>query len=147
MIGHPKPSSTGPAPVRRRPGFSMRLWWLPAIALAGCAVDKPYAFLDGERHNRVELNTYDTQIVSVDGKYYLQNSRVLIEPGKHHIVLQTRPPFGFSIPPEKALDLDVEPCTRYWFEAKRVNALTQDFEPRVNYKEPISGCPSASPGG
>ena len=59
-------------------------------------------------------------------------------------------PVTFAFPGEidleaaQALDLDVEPCTRYWFEAKKPSALSQDFEPRVNYQEPIAGCGEAA---
>jgi hypothetical protein len=118
--------------------------WVALAGLSGCATSEKFSFLDGERWNRVELDTYDTVILSVDGKSYSENSRIRIDPGRHHIVFQTRPAAGFTFSPRKELDLDVEPCTRYYFEAKRTNALTQDFEPRVNYKEPIAGCGVAS---
>jgi hypothetical protein len=117
----------------------------PVLAgLASCATSPQFSYLDGYRWNRAELYTYDTLIAEVDGTSYTYNSKIRIDPGRHHIVLETQPVAGFSINPRKALDLDVEPCVRYWFEAKRVNALTQDFEPRVNYKEPIAGCGLAS---
>lgn len=120
--------------------------WLPlALApatawLEGCASSKTFSYLDGERWSQVEMNTYDTQIVSVDGTSYAYNERVRVDPGRHHIVFQTRPAGGFSLSPLRALDIEIEPCVRYWFEAKRVNSLQQDFEPRVNYKESIAGC-------
>jgi hypothetical protein len=113
-------------------------------ALGGCATREKFSFLDGERWTRVELDTYDTTILSVDGSSYSYNSRIRVEPGPHRIVFQTRPAAGFSFSPRKELELDVEPCMRYWFEAKRSNGLRQDFEPRVNYKEPIAGCGVAS---
>jgi len=121
---------------------------VPALAgLAACATSEPISDLDGYRWSKAELDTYDTQIISVDGKSYAYNSRIRVDPGRHHIVFTAKPPAGFSLSKEKALDLDVEPCMRYWFEAKRLNALEQDFEPRVNYKEPIAGCDIASNSG
>ena len=111
-----------------------------SIWLAGCATQQQFSFLDGERWSRVELNTFDTQIISVDDKYYSYNSRIMVDPGLHHIVFATPPLDGFKDSPRKTMELDVKPCMRYWFEAKRVNGLTQDFEPRVNYVEPIAGC-------
>jgi hypothetical protein len=107
--------------------------------LQGCTTDK-FAYLDGERWNRVELDTFDTRIVSIDGRSYPYNSSIRVDPGPHHIVFETKPVAGFTLGPQRALDLDVQPCTRYYFEGKRNNALQQDFVPRVNYTESIPGC-------
>ncbi len=128
-----------------RPGAAVLLACCVTLAgLGGCASSsEKFSFLDGERWSRVELDTYDTLILSVDGNSYAYNSRIKVEPGPHRIVFQTRPVAGFSYSPQKALELDVEPCMRYWFEAKRANGLQQDFEPRVNYKESIAGCGAA----
>jgi hypothetical protein len=113
-------------------------------ALAGCAPAKPFSYLDSERWKRVEMDTYDTFIVSVDGRSSGYRSRILVDPGRHHIVFQTLPAAGFTYSPQKALDIDIEPCVRYWFEAKRTNRLQQDYEPRVNHTEPIAGCVAPS---
>jgi len=112
------------------------------LGLAACAT-QPFSYLDGERWSRVELNTYDTRIVQIDDTSYVSNSLIRVDPGVHHIRFQTRPPQGFFESPVKELVIDIKPCTRYWFEAKRVNSGTQDFEPRVNYSEHIAGCGDA----
>jgi hypothetical protein len=133
-------------PASRRPGRAPGLLvLLPVLTvLASCSTSEPFSYLDGERWTKAELDTYDTVILAVDGHSYSYNSRIRVEPGEHHIVFQTRPAAGFSFSPRKELVLNVEPCTRYYFEAKRLNAAQQDFEPRVNYKEPIAGCGTAS---
>jgi hypothetical protein len=113
------------------------------IAAAGCATTEPFSYLDGGRWLKAEMNTYDTVIVAVDGSSYTYNSRIRVDPGPHTILLRAPPAAGFHDGVEKALEVNVEPCTRYWFEAKKVNRLDQDFEPRINYKEPIAGCGSA----
>src|SRR6266853_881178 len=95
--------------------------------LGGCATKESFSYLDGYRWSRVEVDTFDTVIVSVDGRSYTYNSRIPVDPGRHRIVFQTKPQPGFRYSPQKELVLDVEPCTRYWFEAKRANALQQDF--------------------
>jgi hypothetical protein len=115
-----------------------------AVCMAGCSTSKPFSYLDSERWSRVEMNTYDTTIVSVDGTSYPYRSRIVVDPGRHHIVFQTKAAAGFESSPQKSLDLDVEPCVRYWFEAKRANPLQQDFELRINHTEPIAGCGTAS---
>jgi hypothetical protein len=127
----------------RRPLGLMLALCTALVGLAGCASSEPFSYLDGERWVKVEMDTYDTVILAVDGKSYSYNSRIRVDPGEHHIVFQTRPAAGFSFSPRKELVLDVAPCTRYYFEAKRANAAQQDYEPRVNYREPIAGCGAA----
>jgi hypothetical protein len=140
MLKHWNRSSRG-----HRTARALVLALIPVCtALVGCTTSKPIAYLNGYRWNKAELNTYDTLIVSVDGKGYIQNNRILVDPGPHLIVFQTVPIPGFNVSPEKSLNLNVEPCTRYWFEAKRASEREQDFEPRVNYKEHIVGCSVAS---
>jgi len=113
------------------------------VAIAGCATSiQPFSQIDGYRWNKVGLNTFDVIIISVDGEHYVQRGYlpVMIPPGQHKIIVQGPPTAGFSYGSQRTLDLNVEPCTRYWLEARKQNALQQDFEPAVNYAEPISGC-------
>jgi hypothetical protein len=115
---------------------------LAAIAAtAGCATNQPFAQLDGYRWSKVGLNTFDVTIISVDGEHYVQRGvPIMITPGQHKIVVQGPPTAGFRFGEQRTLDLNVEPCTRYWLEARKENSLQQNFEPAVNYQEPISGC-------
>lgn len=112
---------------------------LVLAALAGCS-SEPLSYLDGPRFSRAEINTFDTLIVSVDGKSYPMNYKIPVTAGWHHIVFQTRPADGFAFSPDRALDVEIQPCTEYWFEAKKLNRLQQDFQPRVNYWIHIPGC-------
>ncbi len=106
--------------------------------LAGCATE-PFSYLDGRRYFQAELNSTNATVISVDGKHYLQNP-VRIEPGRHTIVLQAPPVAGFRYGEQRTLDLDVEPCKRYYFAAIRPNSISQDWTPRVDYVEAIGGC-------
>ena len=115
-----------------------------AVAAAACAATEPFAYLNGPRWSRVELNTFDTRIVSVDGVTRLQNELLPVQPGIRTIVLEAPPAAGFLLPEQRTLVLNVEPCKQYWFEAKRTNPLSQDFEPRVNYSAEIAGCRTTS---
>jgi len=124
-----------------------RVFLAPAALLAGCVVasacatNEPFSQLDGYRWNKVALNTYDVTIVSVDGTSYIQrNVPIMIAPGQHKIVVQGPRTAGFKFGAERTLELNVQPCTRYWLEARKTTALSQDFEPAVNYEEPIAGC-------
>ena len=111
------------------------------VAASACATNEPFSQLDGYRWNKVALNTYDVTIVSVDGTSYIQrNVPIMIAPGQHKIVVQGPRTAGFKFGAERTLELNVQPCTRYWLEARKTTALSQDFEPAVNYEEPIAGC-------
>jgi len=111
-----------------------------AVTAAACATQEPFAHLNGFRWSRVELNTFDTRIVSVDGVTRLQNEKLTVEPGVRTIVLEAPPAAGFRRGEERTIVLKVEPCMQYWFEARRTNPLSQDFEPRVNHSDRIAGC-------
>ncbi len=118
---------------------------LGALALAGCATE-PFSYIQGQRWLKSELNTFDVLVIRVDDKDYIQQGYqpLRIDPGVHKIVVQGPPVAGFRYGEQRTLALDVKPCTRYWLEAKKQNALSQDFEPRVNYSEPIAGCGKSS---
>ena len=112
-----------------------------AAALAGCA-SEPFAYLEGRRYFQADMHSYNAAVISVDGKDYLQRP-VRIEPGRRTIVLQAPPVAGFRYGTQRTLEVDIEPCKRYYFAAVRKNALDQDWEPRVDYVEPIAGCDPA----
>jgi hypothetical protein len=117
---------------------------IAALVLAGCATREEFSYLQGQRWLKAELNTYDVIVIRVDDKDYIQHGDepIRIDPGSHRIVVQGPPVAGFRFGEQRTLALDVKPCTRYWLEAKKANPLAQDFEPRVNYSEPIPGCGS-----
>lgn len=114
-----------------------------SVLLAACAAPSEFAYLNGHRWSTVEINTFDTRIVSVDGYTRTQNRQLFVEPGVRTVVLEAAPVGGFVWPYQRELVLTIEPCTQYWFEAKRVSPLSQDWEPRVNHKERVAGCPRA----
>jgi hypothetical protein len=114
-----------------------------ATMLAGCATSESFSYIQGQRWLKAEMNTFDVLVISVGGKDYIQhgyNQPIRVDPGLQQIVVQGPAVAGFSYGEQRTLTLDIKPCTRYWLEAKKQNALSQDFEPRVNYEEPIAGC-------
>ena len=119
--------------------FRLPLVLLATLAATGC-VTEPYSYLNGYRWSRVEINTYDMSVATVDGKSYPTNRDIMIDPGMHRIVFDGPPGRGFKVGVQRPLDIDIEPCTRYWFQAKKDNPLNQDFVPEVNYTEHIAGC-------
>jgi hypothetical protein len=111
-----------------------------AAVLAGCATTESFSYLEGQRYFRAPINTYDASIISVDGTHYLFQKPVRIEPGKRTIVVQAPPAAGFRQGEQRTLQVDIEPCKRYWFAAVKKTPLSQDFEPKIDYVEDIAGC-------
>jgi hypothetical protein len=126
-------------PIMNNP--SLLASFAAACLLGACATTQPFSQLDGYRWNKAGLNTYDVTIISVDGEHYIQRGvPIVVAPGEHKVVVQGPRSAAASFGSERTLTLNVEPCTRYWLEARKSNPLGQDFEPAVNYKEPIAGC-------
>ena len=108
-----------------------------ALAASGCA--SHFAYIDGNRYFRAEMNTYSVIVLDVDGKSYLQNP-VMVDPGVRVIRVQGPAAPGFRYGEEKTITIDAKPCTRYYLKAVKPNAISQDFTPMVDYEEPIAGC-------
>jgi hypothetical protein len=111
------------------------------LTVAGCAVYPENAsFLYGERYHVARLNTFPTRITEVDGRSTLTTQNpVQIEPGRHLLTLTTAPAAGFGAPEYRNLDLEVEPCKRYYLVAERDNRLLQDWRPIIDHIRPVSG--------
>ncbi|MEP6609925.1 MAG: hypothetical protein ABJA83_14810 [Burkholderiaceae bacterium] len=119
--------------------MSRKLAGLTAVAMmVGCAAT-PFSYVDGNRYFRAELNSYSVIVLDVDGRSDTRNP-VMINPGRHVIRVQGPPANGFRYGETRAITLDVKPCTRYYLKAVKKNSLEQDFEPQVDYVEPIAGC-------
>ncbi len=108
------------------------------VALAGCATT-PFSYIDGNRYFKTELNAYSVIVLDVDGRSDTRNP-VMIDPGRHVIRVQGPAASGFRYGETRAITLDVKPCQRYYLKAVKKNSLEQDFEPQVDYVEPIAGC-------
>ena len=116
---------------------------LAAALAAGCATTTPYSQLSGKRYHLAPIDTYPVFVTRVDGTSYLDDP-VLVEPGRHKVVLQGPPGAASRIGVERTLDLDVKPCVRYYLVARKQNRLADDFEPIVDHEEPVPGCAAAS---
>ena len=109
--------------------------------IAGCATTEPFSYVYGGRYYKAPLDTYDTLVISVDGWHTLQRW-TYVEPGVRQVVVQGPATAGFAYGEQRTLQLDIKPCTRYWIAARKEGRLSQDFEPYVDYSEPIAGCKS-----
>ena len=112
-----------------------------ALAVTGCATES-LSYVQTGRYFRAPIDTYDAILISIDGKSTTQRP-ALIDPGQRTIVVQGLPAAGFHYGEQRAITLDVKPCMRYWIAARKDNRLSQDFQPFIDYAEPISGCKAA----
>lgn len=108
------------------------------VAVTGCATT-PFSYIDGNRYFKTELHSYSVIVLDVDGRSDTRNP-VMIDPGRHVIRVQGPAASGFRYGETRTLTLDVKACTRYYLKAVKKNSLEQDFEPQVDYVEPIAGC-------
>lgn len=106
--------------------------------LAGCAA-APVSEVTGARYHRVEMNRSEAIIIAVDGSSSLQKV-IKVDPGLRQIELQALPVGGFRQGEKRTMKLDVKPCTRYYINVQRPTALSQDWEPAIDFQEPIAGC-------
>jgi hypothetical protein len=107
---------------------------------AGCASGGyHYSQLVGARYNKAPIDTYPVSIVRVDGTYPVIKP-IEVEPGTRQVTVQgpTTPSDRFGA--ERTIALEVEPCLRYYLVAVKENRLSNDFDVKVDYKEPIGGC-------
>jgi hypothetical protein len=109
-----------------------------ALAASGCATES-FSYVQTGRYFRTPIDTYDAILISVDGKSTTQRPAV-VDPGVRTIVVQGFPTAGFAYGEQRTLTVDVKPCVRYWIAARKQSRLSQDFEPYIDYSEPISGC-------
>jgi hypothetical protein len=119
------------------------VFFVIATLLAGCATSDTFSYIQGQRWLKAELNTFDVLVIRVGDRDSVQhgyNEPIRVDPGVQKVVVQGPAAAGFQYGEQRTLTLDIKPCTRYWLEAKKQNVLSQDFEPRVNYEEPIPGC-------
>ena len=112
---------------------------LAAVSLlAGCATT-PFSYIDGRRYHVAELNSYSVIVLDVDGRSETRNP-IMVDPGPRVIRVQGPPAGGFRYGEIRTISVDIKPCMRYYLKAVKKNSLEQDFEPAVDYVEPIAGC-------
>lgn|SRR5512146_1183984 len=106
------------------------------LALAACST--PYSQLVGYRYHVTDIDTYPVTVTRVDDTSY-HRLPVLVEPGTHQVTVQAPPAAGI-LGQTRTIALDVKPCTRYYLVAVKPNRLSQDFDVKVDYSEPVPGC-------
>ncbi len=111
------------------------------LVVAGCQTWGPtWSEVSNRRYfNTTTLYLRPAIIERIDDQAAFAQFPIKVDPGKHVITVQGpyRQPGGGYL---KTIMVDMEPCKRYYINAQFINNVTPDFEPVVNYVEPISGC-------
>lgn len=111
------------------------------LVLAGCAA-APLSFVEGVPQTRADTSLYPVRVVSVDGSMNFggPEKRVQLAPGPRWLVLEAAQGQGARKVVQKAFAFKVEPCTHYFFAARRASPMDTDWSLVVERKEPVSGC-------
>jgi hypothetical protein len=115
---------------------------LSALLAGGCATwGSTWSEISGYRYyNTTTLNRRPAIIEKVVGYSSYPSYPIKLEPGQHAIELggpAPRWPGGAAL---HTLNLDLEPCKRYYLNAQFENPVDPTWKPVVDYVESIPGC-------
>jgi len=114
---------------------------LASLAETGCATWGPtWSEISGARYNVTTLNRRPAFVQKIDGSSAFVTNPIKIDPGKHEIELSSPQPGWAGGGPLRTMTLNVEPCTRYYINAQFENPVQPDWQPVIDYTEPIAGC-------
>lgn len=118
------------------------LFPLAALLLAGAAsAAEPFAVIDTTDWNKVEAYAAPVTIASVDGKDYLGETRRTIAPGKHTLeFVTTRTVKTSKVRQTRSIELEVKPCTTYYFYAKHASRYSAEWELKLLRETAIESC-------
>lgn len=110
------------------------------LVLAGCA-SAPLSFVEGVPQSRADSTLSPVRVVSVDGSIQFggPGKPVQVSPGPRWMVFEAALGQGTRTV-QKSFLLKVEPCSRYFFAAKKKSPLDSDWSLIVDKKEAVVGC-------
>jgi hypothetical protein len=112
------------------------------VAAAGCASSAPLSFVEGVPWTKTDSTLYPVQLVAVDGhmEFNRPDAPVMISPGLRQLVLEAAPGAGAHRHIQKSYSVAIEPCTHYYFAARRNSPMEADWVLVVDRKEAVAGC-------
>jgi hypothetical protein len=116
---------------------------LLSLLLPACQTWGPtWSEITGARYPTGEINQYRRPAIieHVDDQGAFVSSPIKATPGVHRIVVGAPVPGfpgGSSL---KTVDLEMQPCKRYYINAQFENNVTQNWAPVIDYVESIAGC-------
>lgn len=121
-----------------------------AALLGACATTNPggaWSVLDGSDWNHADPYAAPVQIATIDGKDYLRLSRRALPPGKHKITFLTTQVLRINtLRHEQEAELDLAPCTAYYYYAKHSSKFDPRWELRLLREVKLESCtPESTP--
>jgi len=110
------------------------------LALAGWA-EEPFAVIDGSDWPKVEAYSAPVTIASIDGKDYLDETRRTLPPGQHRLeFITTRLTPANKFRQTRSIDIELKPCTVYYFYAKHPSKFADEWELTLLRETEIKKC-------
>ena len=78
--------------------------------------------------------------MKIDGKNTRTGRADPVPPGRHAIEVSVPGNRGMSNPERQTVEVDAQPCTRYYFAAKRSSPTDNDWKAYVDREESIGEC-------
>ena len=117
----------------------------PLLLLAACATgpySQPYAEIVADRALSADPNVVPVIINRVDDRTALYLDRAVVAPGPHKVTIDVPPRKGFHLATQETVDMEAQPCTRYYIAARLDTPVTQDWKMLVRSVERIRECES-----
>lgn len=123
--------------------------WIPtmlatafaAVVMAGCQTWGPtWSEVSGARYTRVALDRRPAILIRVgDESVGRAQQPFKVAPGTYRIEVQS-PRHAHFTGTIKSLNVNVDPCERYYINAQFENPASPDWMPVIDYVESIPGC-------
>lgn len=115
--------------------------FVPLLAGGGCATYGPtWSEISGDRYNTTIMNRRPAYVQKVDGTSAYVTYPVKLDPGTHEIELAANARGWPGGPALHTMTMTLAPCTRYYLNAQFNSPVSPDWQPVVDYSEPIAGC-------
>ncbi len=127
----------------------MRKTTLPALLLPaalagllpGCQTWGPtWSEVTGARYVGGILYRRPAIVEHIDNQGAFASDPIRTDPGPHRIQLSAPLPGWPGGSDIKVMELTLEPCKRYYFNAQFDNNVSPNWKPVIDYVEPIAGC-------
>jgi hypothetical protein len=122
-----------------KPNFLLASLLVATTAVAG-PYDEPYAIVTVDRAPSADPLLRRVIVNRVDDATVMSDNKAVIAPGRHKVTLDLPPRKGFNLATQYDLDLEAQPCVRYYVAAKLDSATTQTWTPVVRSTERIGEC-------
>jgi hypothetical protein len=110
----------------------------PGWAAAQTKWGPSWSEVTGELDSRTQLNRTAAIIKSIDGRHS-RDKVVKTESGQRKVMVQSPARKGFQ-GSDAAMDLQLEPCKRYFINAQFKSSVGTDWEPVLARVDPVAGC-------